>query len=154
LESLNGEYGGRRQAGAREPGALPLRLTYVFPKFGCRGPRGSSPAPRATHARGPIEVLLRSPMEAPLMWVWGMVAARCRPVAAHVRSAPSPRPCLFFNESDGGSAAEVMNLSEMMAAMPPRPKTSFTYAFYLFASVAYVWGNLDRVRVSGMFAYI
>jgi hypothetical protein len=38
--------------------------------------------------------------------------------------------------------------------MPPRPKASFTYAFYLFASVAYAWGNLDRVRVSGMFADI
>jgi hypothetical protein len=61
---------------------------------------------------------------------------------------------LFFYESDGGLAAEVMDLSEMMAAMPPRPKASFTYAFYLFASVAYAWGNLDRVRVSGMFANI
>jgi hypothetical protein len=61
---------------------------------------------------------------------------------------------LIFYESDGGLAAEVMDLSEMMAAMPPRPKASFTYAFYLFASVAYAWGNLDRVRVSGMFANI
>jgi hypothetical protein len=40
------------------------------------------------------------------------------------RSAPSPRPLCFF-ESDGGSAAEVMDLSEMMAAMPPRPKSLF-----------------------------
>jgi hypothetical protein len=61
---------------------------------------------------------------------------------------------LFFYESDGGLAAEVMDLSEMMAAIPPRPKASFTYAFYLFASVAYAWSNLDRVRVSGMFANI
>jgi hypothetical protein len=60
----------------------------------------------------------------------------------------------FFNESDGGSAAEVMDPSEMMAAMPPRPKASFTYAFYLFAYVAYAWGNLDRVRVWAMFADI
>jgi hypothetical protein len=72
----------------------------------------------------------------------------------------------FFFESDGsdGGAASASGivpgrrrphgLSEMMAAMPPRPTASFTYAFYLFASVAYAWGNLDRVRVSGMFADI
>jgi hypothetical protein len=55
-------------------------------------------------------------------------------------------PYLFF-ESDGGLAAEVSDLSEMMAAMPPRPKASFTYAF-LICIFSYC-RNLDRVRISG-----
>jgi hypothetical protein len=78
-----------------------------------------------------------------------MVVARCRPVATHARSAPSPRPLCFFvcSESDGGSAAEVSDLSEMMVAMPPRPKASVTYAF-LICIFSYC-RNLDRVRISG-----
>jgi hypothetical protein len=54
---------GRQLAGAHEPDALP-RLSDVSPRPGRRGPRGSSPAPRATHARVPVEVLMCSPMKA------------------------------------------------------------------------------------------
>jgi hypothetical protein len=44
-------------------------------------------------------------------------------------------PLLFFDsECDGGSAAEVSDLSEMMAALPPRRKASFYLCIYLFAS--------------------
>jgi hypothetical protein len=52
-------------------------------------------------------------------------------------SAPSPRPFsyhFFYSECDGGSAAEVSDLSEMMAALPPRQKASFYLCIYLFAS--------------------
>jgi hypothetical protein len=57
-----------------------------------------------------------------------MVEARRRPEAAHARSAPSPRLILFFI-TDGGSAAEVKDLTDarMMAAMPPRPVASLLF---------------------------
>jgi hypothetical protein len=51
---------GRRPAGSWEPKALPRRRTGVRTW-------GSSPAPRATHVRGSVEVLLRSPLMASLM---------------------------------------------------------------------------------------
>jgi hypothetical protein len=44
---------------------------------------GSSPAPRATHVRGPVEVLLWPLTETPQMREWGMVVARRRPEATH-----------------------------------------------------------------------
>jgi hypothetical protein len=78
-----------------------------------------------------------------------MVAARRRPVATHapVGAVPTALFLFFYSECDGGSAAEVSDLSEMMAAMPPRPKAAFTYAF-LIRIFSYC-RNLDRVRISG-----
>jgi hypothetical protein len=67
------------------------------------------------------------------------------------RSAPSPRPfsyLFFYSECDGGSAAEVIDLSEMMAALPPRPKASFLLMHLLICIFSYC-RNLDRVRISG-----
>jgi hypothetical protein len=64
-----------------------------------------------------------------------MVAARRRPVATHAPVGAVPTALFFFySECDGGSAAEVSDLSEMMAALPPRPKASFYLCIYLFAS--------------------
>jgi hypothetical protein len=61
-----------------------------------------------------------------------MVEARRRPEAAHVRSAPSPRLIFFLCVAlwrCGVGQWHLMpgrrrphGLSEMMAAMPPRPK--------------------------------
>jgi hypothetical protein len=56
-----------------------------------------------------------------VFFLCGTVAVRRRPVAPHARSAPSPWPLslsFFDSECDGGSAAEVSDLSEMMAARP------------------------------------
>jgi hypothetical protein len=44
------------------------------------------------------------------------------------RSAPSPQPLCFFNVIAARPPRSVTS-SEMMAALPPRPKASFTYAF-------------------------
>jgi hypothetical protein len=91
-----------------------------------------------------------------------MVAARRRPAATHapVGAVPTIPPLFFFC---------VLNLIALMATMPPRAMTSLMLlqwrqcrlgrwplylCIYLSASVAYAWGNLDRVRVSGMFADI
>jgi hypothetical protein len=66
-----------------------------------------------------------------------MVAARRRPVATHAPVGAVPTALFlpfFYSECDGGSAAEVSDLSEMMAALPPRPKVSFYLCIYLFAS--------------------
>jgi hypothetical protein len=53
------------------------------------------------------------------------------------RSAPSPRPLLFFFFliTDGGSAAEAKDLTDarLMAAMPPRP-VAFYFLRILIAS--------------------
>jgi hypothetical protein len=66
-----------------------------------------------------------------------MVAARRRPVATHAPIGAIPTTLFlsfFYSECDGGSAAEVSDLSEMMAALPPRQKASFYLCIYLFAS--------------------
>jgi hypothetical protein len=77
-----------------------------------------------------------------------MVAARCRPVATHAPVGAVPTTLTFFySESDGGSAAEINDLPEMMAAMPPRPKAFVTYAF--LSCIFSYCRNLDRVRISG-----
>jgi hypothetical protein len=57
-----------------------------------------------------------------------MVAARCRPVATHAPVGAVPTALTFFF-ADGGSAAEVKDLTDarLMAVMPPRP-----VAFYFF----------------------
>jgi hypothetical protein len=90
-----------------------------------------------------------------------MVAARRRPAATHAPVGAVPTIPPFF--------LCVLNLIALMATMPPRAMTSLMLlqwrqcrlgrwplylCIYLSASVAYAWGNLDRVRVSGMFADI
>jgi hypothetical protein len=62
-----------------------------------------------------------------------MVAARRRLVATHapVGAIPAALFLFFCAECDDGSAAEVIDLSEMMAAMPPRPKGLFYLCIFL-----------------------
>jgi hypothetical protein len=151
---------GRRPASslAREPEALPPRLAGVPPMTDRRRPRGSSPVPRATHARGSVEDLLWSPkMEKPLIWEEAHCGGAASAGGSSCPVGAVPTAYLFFFcvalWRCGVGQWHIMPgrrrphcLSEMMAAMPPRPKASFTYAFYLFAFY------LDRVRVSGIFA--
>jgi hypothetical protein len=84
--------------------------------------------PEAAHARS-----APSPRLIFFFCVCGTVAVRRRPVAPHARSAPSPWPLSLFLITDGGSAAEVKDLTDarLMAAMPPRPVASllFTHAY-------------------------
>jgi hypothetical protein len=132
--------------------------SLVSPMTDRRRPRGSSPVPRATHARGSVEDLLWSPkMEKPLIWEEAHCGGAASAGGSSCPVGAVPTAYLFFFcvalWRCGVGQWHIMPgrrrphcLSEMMAAMPPRPKASFTYAFYLFAFY------LDRVRVSGIFA--
>jgi hypothetical protein len=62
------------------------------------------------------------------------VASACGDSCPGRRRPYDPFLIFFYSECDGGSAAEVSDLSEVMAALPPRPKASFYLCIYLFAS--------------------